>query len=83
MPQTPGPRGGVSFPGAGRSMEPGPAEEGTWEARHTNGPPCLYLKGADIGALGGDVSHPVQKALARNSDLVEHGETVGKQQGFC
>lgn len=38
--------------------------------------PCLYLKGADIGALGGDVSHPVQEALARNSDLVEHGETV-------
>lgn len=38
--------------------------------------PCLYLKGADVGALGGDVSHPVQEALARNSDLVEHGETV-------
>lgn len=38
---------------------------------------CLYLEGGDIGALGGDVSEPVQEVLARNPDLVEHGEPAG------
>lgn len=42
----------------------------------------LYLKGGDVGTLGGDVSNPVQEVLARNSNLVEHGKSVQIRQEF-
>lgn len=36
-----------------------------------------YLEGGDVGAFGGDVPGPVQEVLARNPNLVEHGEPGG------
>lgn len=35
-----------------------------------------YLKGGAVGALGGDIPSPVQEALARNPNFVEHGKSV-------
>jgi hypothetical protein len=39
-----------------------------------------YLKGAVVSALRGDIPSPVQQVLARNSNFVEHGESVQERR---